>query len=144
MIFEKPFFYGMAHLYEAIEKKCSITLYVLYALQSLRREKTGKAGKEAGKVERKWRVSALIYTHVKLQSSTLGEQGVQRVLSSNVVAVVLSQIDRKEFSPEGGVPFRTFHVTNVSFPSWRTSIYAYLSSQVSVIGSKTAPQRRPT
>ena len=126
------FSYGIAHLYETIERKCSITLYVLYALQSLGREKAGKArkaGKESGKVGRKWRVSALIYTHVKLQSSTLGEQEVRRVLSSYVVAVALSQIDRKEFSPEGGVPFRAFHVTNVSFPSWRTSIYAYLFIQ---------------
>jgi hypothetical protein len=124
-----------------LREKGSISLYVLYTLLSLR---SVRIGKESGKVGRKWRVSALIYTHVKLQTSTLGEQGVRRVLSSYVVAVVLSQIDRKEFSPEGGVPLSAFHVTNVSFPSWRTSIYAYLSSKVPDIRSKTAPQRRPT
>jgi hypothetical protein len=138
------FFYGMAHLYETIEERISISLYILYAFQSPSGEKVGEAGKESNKVGRKWRVSALIYTHVKLQISTLCEQGFRRVLSSCVVAVILSQIDKKEFSTEGGVPFRAFHVTNVSFPSWHTSIYAYLSSKVPDIGSKTAPQRRPT
>src|SRR5258708_11575298 len=91
-----------------LREKGSISLYIFYALLSRRRERTGEAGKESGKVGRKWRVSALIYTHVKLQTSTLGEQGVRRVLSSYVVAVVLSQIDRKEFSPEGGVPLVLF------------------------------------
>ena len=100
-----------------LRKKGSISLYIFYALLSRRRERAGEAGKESGKVGRKWRVSALIYTHVKLQTSALGEQGVRRVLSSYVAAVVLSQIDRKEFSPEGGVPLSAFHVTNVSFPS---------------------------
>src|SRR5438309_8653376 len=121
-------FYGMAHLHEAIKEERLYFTISFYALLSLRRKRAGEAGKESGKVGRKWRVSALIYTHVKLQTSTLGEQGVRRVLSSYVVAVVLSQIDRKEFSPEGGVPLRAFHVTNVSFPSRRASMYAYLSS----------------
>jgi hypothetical protein len=137
-------FYGIAHLHGAIEVGKPYFTICFYTLLSHRRERTREAGKESGKVGRKWKVSALIYTHVKLQTSTLGEQGVRRVLSSYVVAVVLSQIDRKEFSPEGGVPLRAFHVTNVSFPSRRASMYAYLSSKVSDIRSKTAPQRRPT